>query len=206
MDMKKNTYKLTKKRVIMRIYTKTGDTGTSSLFSGKKVSKTHPRLKSYGTLDELNSHIGVLVQSLNKVQLDTRSRGAIEKQCQLIQAWLFTMGSHLACDDEKVREKLSPLELEWATQMEHWIDEFDEELPPLKNFILPGGTEPACHAHVCRTVCRRAERNVCEALEEKIEVSPVIIQSLNRASDYFFTLARWINFKLNHSEKTWQSQ
>ncbi|MEZ4873837.1 MAG: cob(I)yrinic acid a,c-diamide adenosyltransferase, partial [Bdellovibrionales bacterium] len=140
----------------MRIYTKTGDTGTSSLFSGKKVAKYHPRLKAYGTLDELNSHIGLFLSNLMSSSMDDTEKQNIKNQVQSIQNWLFTMGSHLACDDDKIKNKLEPISPTWAESLETQIDQWDQELPELKNFILPGGHQLASQMHICRTVCRRA--------------------------------------------------
>ncbi len=189
----------------MRIYTKTGDTGTSSLFSGKKVSKSHPRLNAYGTFDELNAHIGVFLSNLQATDLPRAQSDLVLQQVVPMQSWLFTMGSHLACDSEKTREKLQAVDAQWITNLEEWIDELEKDLPPLKSFILPGGGLAGSQLHVCRTVCRRAERYVVELINQSDDIQPEILKCVNRMSDYFFVLSRWINKMTGHEETLWES-
>ncbi|MFA6702224.1 MAG: cob(I)yrinic acid a,c-diamide adenosyltransferase [Dysgonamonadaceae bacterium] len=164
------------------IYTKGGDKGTTSLVGGTRVPKTHIRLESYGTIDELNSHIGWLICAIEEPEsVDILS---------FIQNRLFDIGSNLATETESMPPREKPLVTEESIQMiEHEIDRLDAELPPLKRFILPGGSEVGARAHICRTICRRAERNVYRVADE-YPVDQSVLSYLNRLSDYFFVLAR----------------
>lgn len=179
-----------------RIYTKTGDLGETALFGGRRVLKSHLRVDAYGTVDELNSFIGWLRDSAG-VQ---RVRDGLSE----IQHRLFTVGAHLASDPEKhpPTPDLSAGDIEW---LEKEIDQMDQGLPPLKNFILPGGHPTVSVCHVCRTVCRRAERLVV-ALHENDPVDPLVLQYLNRLSDYFFMLARQLAQDLGAEEVIWKSR
>lgn len=182
----------------MKIYTKTGDKGKTSLSSGERVLKSALRVNAYGTVDELNSYIGFLRTFKPPLQPDT------DDLLFKIQNELFTAGTHLSSTQIKSEMSIKlnpqlPLDLETA------MDTMTQELPPLKNFILPGGHVSAAQAHVCRTVCRRAER-LCVELNEN-EPSPAlneIILLLNRLSDYFFVLARHLNIKTQHEEVIWK--
>jgi len=178
-----------------KLYTKTGDKGQTSLLGGKKVSKAHMRIDAYGNVDELNSFIGLL-----KDHQEVEAR--IANQFYWIQENLFTIGSVLATEpDFKGFElpKISSIEIK---QLEVWIDKASGELPELKNFILPGGHQVVSLCHVCRTVCRRAERSII-ALSEHEEVAPEIIQFMNRLSDYFFVMSRKMAQILNAPETPW---
>ena len=177
------------------IYTGGGDKGKTSLVGGQRVSKAHQRIESYGTIDELNSFIGLLVTSLDdQADIDFLS---------FIQHKLFTIGSYLATDQEttelKIESKVTP---ESIAHIEREIDRLDSELPPMKNFILPGGTRSASLAHVCRTVCRRAERQIYRLAETNPVEEPVLI-FVNRLSDYLFVLARKEYIKNNGKEIIW---
>lgn len=164
------------------VYTKTGDLGTTGLIGGTRVPKTHIRLEAYGTIDELNSNIGLLITYLN----DERDRTFLQK----VQNKLFAVGSHLATDQEKVQlNKVSIIIPDDVEQIEHEIDAADEILPPLHSFVLPGGATGAAVAHICRTVCRRAERRIL-ALSETCTISSDLLAYVNRLSDYFFVLSR----------------
>jgi len=178
----------------MKIYTKTGDLGETSLFGGKRLPKNHLRIEAYGTVDELNSWLGLLRDSLESDE--TRML------LKAIQDRLFTIGSNLASDPDKEMIvpdiKDSDIEL-----LEKSIDAMNEALPPLKNFILPGGHITVSHCHVARCVCRRAERAVV-ALQQNETVEPIIIRYLNRLSDYLFVLARKTAKALGAEEVTWQ--
>lgn len=167
----------------MKIYTKTGDTGQTSLVGGKKVSKADLKIESYGTVDELNSFIGML-----RVHLDTSSGEQI--RLKKIQNILFNIGSILATESGKENSYIPILMEEDIALLEQGIDEMDAQLQPLQNFILPAGSSLIALSHVCRTVCRRAERLVV-ALNQQEAVNPLIQKYLNRLSDYFFTLARY---------------
>ena len=179
----------------MKIYTKGGDTGSTSLWGGKRVSKASLRLDAYGTIDELNVHIGLI-----------RDTCDIEEAIPLleeIQNILFNFGSVLAADPEKPGLTLPDLQEDWIQSLEKAIDQMEEELPPLKNFILPGGHIKVSRCHLGRVVCRRAERLVT-ALNDQHEVNPVILMYLNRLSDYLFVLSRFIAKSLGAPELPWK--
>lgn len=174
----------------MKIYTKTGDKGTTSLLGGTRVSKSDIKLEAYGTVDELNSLLGILAAS-NKEH---------ETFIQKIQHLLFNVGSLLALERE-VKFQLPELAEEDITMLEHEIDRLNENLPKLKNFILPGGSILSAHTHVARCTCRRAERRVV-ALED--EQYGMIVQFLNRLSDYLFVLSREFLRLEGKDEVLWQ--
>lgn len=179
----------------MKIYTKTGDKGTTALLGGVRVSKAHQRLEAYGTVDELNSYIGLLCdQEVNSSRQDLLRR---------IQDRLFTIGSNLATSPTKEVRDLPDLEEEDIRLLEQSIDGMEEDLPPLKSFILPGGHQAVSFCHIARTVCRRAERNVV-ALNEHEEVGEIIIRYLNRLSDHLFVLARKMSQELGSQEVSWK--
>jgi cob(I)alamin adenosyltransferase len=176
-----------------KIYTKTGDDGTTGLFGGARLPKDHIRIEAYGTVDELNAVIGWL--------MSTHTDTAINAFLENIQSRLFTVGSNLASDPEK--EMITPDLLEEDILMvEKAIDQMQEKLPLLKHFILPGGSQSVSAAHLARTVCRRAERR-CVALTHHSNVEPVILLYLNRLSDYFFVLARWLGQQDGVEEIKW---
>ena len=175
----------------MKIYTKKGDLGETSLFGGKRVPKNHLRIKAYGSIDELNSFLGIVLAKLQ----DTRAEEFINK----IQKDLFIIGSHLAGS----LITIDPL-TERTKEMEKVIDNLDGELPPLKNFILPEGTEKSTYLYFARAVARRAERELIElSLQEEVD-SKVRIY-LNRLSDFLFVLARYLNFKSGVTETVWKT-
>ncbi len=167
----------------MKIYTRTGDSGQTSLVGGKRVSKTHPRLEAYGTVDELSSHLGLLSSLLT----DHHHRQTI----LTIQQTLFSLSALLATEPES-KWQPEPLSPSHTEKLEAEIDHLQQQLPALHSFIIPGGSQAACQAHVCRTVCRRAERCIL-ALTEEIEVSADVLRYVNRLSDYLFVLARHLN-------------
>ncbi len=182
----------------MKIYTKTGDRGETSLVDGARVKKSHPRVDAYGTVDELNSILGLCVATAT---LDPELSTQFDfPHFQKIQNSLFNLGSLLACGSEKVKLRLPRLEPSEIEEMEAKIDKMNEALPPLKEFILPGGNLVASFLHQARTVCRRAERKVVE-IEDTEEL---MVQYLNRLSDYLFVAARFANFKANSKEITWK--
>lgn len=172
----------------MKIYTKTGDKGQTSLLGGQRVNKNHPKLEAYGTVDELNSHIGLLLSFIKKDIQDSEKEQNFLLQ---IQNHLFLLGSHLAClnDFDLKKFKVVDFSLEKISNLEDSIDQLEKNLKPLKNFILPGGSTSSSQAHICRTICRRAERLVA-TLENQ---DPIGLMYLNRLSDYFFVLARHFN-------------
>lgn len=189
---------------ITKVYTKTGDNGTTSLVGGIRIGKADIRLEAYGTVDELNSHLGLLAALLpasdNNLP-DSDDRRTIEQ----IQSILFNVGTHLATDLSQTPLYPSARLPEGATkQLEEEIDRTLSLLPEAQGFILPGGTPAAAQAHVCRTVCRRAERRVV-ALAAEAEVGLEIQTYLNRLSDYLFVLAKKLNFIAGKSEKMWHN-
>ena len=179
----------------MKIYTKTGDQGMTSLFGGKRVSKADLRIETYGTVDELNSWIGVL-----RDQDVNQSRKEI---LLIVQDRLFTMGSMLATEPGNKKVKIPVLSADDVTFLENQIDAMDSELPPMRSFVLPGGHAAVSFAHVARTVCRRAERLVI-ALNDSEPVDTLITVYLNRLSDYLFVLARKMTKELGAEEAPWK--
>ena len=184
----------------MKIYTKTGDKGETSLYGGTRVSKAAARVESYGTLDELNAFIGIAKAEISDEK--------VLNQLQKIQFDLFTVGSEAATPTDKMllangknRLDLMISEKE-ITELELWMDDFDAELEPLRFFILPSGGKAAATVHVCRTVRRRAERAMV-FLNETEEVRPELIKYLNRLSDYLFILARYISKISGEKEEYW---
>ena len=178
----------------MKIYTKTGDKGETSLIGGTRVPKYHLRIESYGTIDELNSWIGLLRdQSINNDSV---------KALLEIQDRLFTMGSLLAADPDKSRMKLPAIKNDDITFLEKQIDLMNEAIPELKSFILPGGHTTVSYCLVARCVCRRAERLIVH-LNEEHPLDEKIIIYINRLSDYLFTLARFLGNRLNVEETPW---
>lgn len=178
----------------LKIYTKTGDKGTTSLLGGTKVLKSDLRIEAYGTVDELNSHIGLCRDLLkNKKQ---------KKILLGIQNHLFIIGSLLASDlGKEIKMKLPELKEANISFLEEEIDKMDSILPPMKNFILPGGNKTVSSIHIARTVCRRAER-CCVKLQS--ETHSLILKYLNRLSDYLFVLARFIGHELKVKEVPWK--
>jgi cob(I)alamin adenosyltransferase len=182
-----------------KIYTKTGDKGKTSLIGGTKVPKSHIRIESYGTVDELNSFVG----SVNDQITDEHSKKILKE----IQDRLFTIGASLACDPEKEPlMKIPDLKETDVLLLEKEIDSMNKVLPVMKHFILPGGHVAVSAAHIARCVCRRAER-ICVAMQEhEIFIEPIVIKYLNRLSDYLFVLARFIAHKLNVAEVQWKAR
>ncbi len=180
----------------MKIYTKTGDQGKTSLLSGKRVEKSHPRLHAYGTVDELNSWIGLLRDYAD----DT-----VKAELITVQETLFSMGSHLAAESGEQKFPLPTLDEARITDLEKSIDKMNEALPELRNFILPGGHPSVGHCHVARTVCRRAERMVAD-LSATDAIPHFILVFLNRLSDYLFVLSRKWAADFGAEEIAWKPQ
>ena len=181
----------------MKIYTKTGDDGTTSLFSGGRVPKTNLRVETYGTVDELNSVLGVARAHQPHSFTDVR--------LEQVQAQLFNLGADLATPLDAKVDWVVRMDAATVLWLEQGIDEMTAELPELKNFILPGGTLAAANIHVARTVCRRAERLVVQ-LREQEPIGDHILHYLNRLSDFLFTLARWENFQAEIPEDKWSTR
>lgn len=182
----------------IKIYTKTGDKGKTSLLGGKKVSKSNIRIESYGNIDELNSFIGLL-----KDQSEVEHK--IKQQFYWVQEHLFSIGSILATEKDFSGFELPKIEESHIKQLEVWIDKYTAELPELKNFILPGGHQVVSLCHVCRTVCRRAERSITQ-LDSEEPVDEHIIPFINRLSDYFFVMSRKMSQVLKVTEVPWKPQ
>ncbi len=181
----------------MKIYTRTGDQGTTGLFGGGRVAKSHPRVAAYGDVDELNSTLGWA--------RTVEPSAFVDPLFDRIQRDLFSIGGHLATPDpEKVRAALARADLDpkRIEEFERTMDEADGELPPLTAFVLPGGSPKAAALHVARTVCRRAERSVV-ALAAEAPVPDLFVVYLNRLSDLLFTLARVANHRSGRGDVTW---
>ncbi len=178
----------------MKIYTKTGDKGSTSLIGGTRVPKHHLRIESYGTVDELNSYIGLI--------RDQDIAGKHKDILKEIQDRLFTIGASLAADPEKSKMKIPDLHTADIELLEQEIDRMDAELPPLRHFILPGGSNAVSFCHIARCVCRRAERLAVNLSEDSFVDEKVVIY-LNRLSDYLFTLARKIGNEQQIIENEW---
>ena len=181
----------------MKVYTRTGDDGSTALFGGDRVSKTHPRIAAYGTVDETNATLGMARAALG----DLDELAAADALLARLQNELFVLGGDLASPRE-TKYPVPRIEAHHVTQLEQDIDTLTADLPPLKNFVLPGGTAAAAALHLGRTVSRRAERLVVETAGLE-EVSLDALQYLNRLSDLLFTLARWVNLKAGVAEPVW---
>jgi len=185
----------------MKVYTKTGDKGTTALFGGSRVPKYHIRIESYGTVDELNSYIGLIRdQEMSQIYKD---------QLIHIQDKLFTLGAILATDPEKAilkngKERLNIARIteEDVAYLENAIDEMEKELPPMTHFVLPGGHTTVSYCHIARCVCRRAER-LSTHLNDIEPTDEMVLKYLNRLSDYLFVLARKLTFDLKADEVKW---
>lgn len=179
---------------LTKIYTRTGDDGTTGLGSGDRVAKYHPRVECYGETDELNSHIGLLSTFVDDPKL--------QGQLADIQHRLFDIGGELSLPGVITLDDLP------VTALEGWLDQMNDSLAPLSNFILPGGSPAAAQAHICRVVARRAERRLCEFADlakSDDEINPVSIAYLNRLSDYLFVLARFLNKQCSAGDVLWKT-
>ncbi|TAL50107.1 MAG: cob(I)yrinic acid a,c-diamide adenosyltransferase [Chitinophagaceae bacterium] len=180
-----------------KIYTKTGDKGKTSLIGGTKVLKSHLRIEAYGTIDELNSFIGLCLDHLKPYN--------ISNSLAEIQDRLFTIGSALACDpDKETKLKIPDLHETDVELLEKEMDKINDVLPAMKSFILPGGHVAVSNLHIARCVCRRAERCCVRMQKKEMEVDPLIIKYLNRLSDYLFVLARFVAQQLGAEEIPWK--
>ncbi|MBO7109556.1 MAG: cob(I)yrinic acid a,c-diamide adenosyltransferase [Prevotella sp.] len=187
---------------ITKVYTRTGDKGMTDLVGGVRISKTDPRLEAYGTTDELSSHLGLLAAMM------ANDEHPLEEERQMLvrcQNNLFIIGSYLAIDQSQTPlYDFARLPDGETTLLEERIDQLMATLPEKQGFVLPGGTASAAQCHVCRTVCRRAERRILE-LAQHAHVDDYIPQYVNRLSDYLFVLAKIINFNAGQSENLWQN-
>jgi len=186
----------------MKIYTKTGDGGETSLLSGLRVSKADPRLDAYGTVDELNSVLGVcLAQDTWPAQLESLKEILVKTQHRL-----FVVGSHLACDAHELTSGLPEIKSSWINELEMAIDRMDSDLPPLRQFILPGGTELAARLHLARTICRRAERGCAQLQGQQNPNLILALKYLNRLSDFLFVAARYSNLRAQQNDVLWSKE
>jgi cob(I)alamin adenosyltransferase len=183
----------------MKIYTRTGDRGRTKLYGGDPVAKNDPRVEAYGTLDELNAALGVVLAQDPEDELGTA-------ELRRIQEDLLVLGSRLAAaHPERALRKgtILPLPEERVAALETWIDRLDDELPPLDAFVLPGGCPAGAQLHVARTVCRRAERAITALIPAQPDLRAVVLPYMNRLSDLLFTLARAVNLRADHPEARW---
>ena len=179
----------------MKIYTKKGDSGTTQLIGGTRVAKNHRRIEAYGTIDELNSYIGLI-----------RDQAICANSKQIlveIQDRLFTIGALLASDPQKKGMKLPNIQIQDVEKLEQEIDKMNEILPEMRSFILPGGHTTVSFSHIARCVCRRAERLSINLSDETLQKT-LILQYLNRLSDYLFVLSRYLSKELGAEEIPWQ--
>lgn len=181
--------------MVMKIYTKTGDKGQTSLIGGTRVPKHHIRIEAYGTVDELNSHIGLIRDQ----PINDHYKSILTE----IQDRLFTIGASLASDPEKSKMKIPDLREEDITLLENEIDKMNEALPEMRSFVLPGGHTTVSFCHIARCVCRRAERNTIHLSENEF-VADLVVKYLNRLSDYLFVLSRKLSQDFNAPEIPWK--
>ncbi|PHI19361.1 ATP:cob(I)alamin adenosyltransferase [Lewinellaceae bacterium SD302] len=180
----------------MKIYTKTGDAGQTGLFSGRRLSKAELRVEAYGTVDELNAFVGLLRDYCKKPE-------EVRKFLLTQQHHLFDLGAILADDRPDAPQRLT---ISAAEKLEQEIDRMNAELPELRHFVLPGGHPSVSYAHVCRTVCRRAERRVVALRDEENDIPALAVTYLNRLSDYFFVLGRYLALKNEAEEIKWEPE
>lgn len=188
----------------VKIYTRGGDKGETTLLGGVRVAKNDPRVTAYGTVDELNAALGVVIALENGGK-----PSGFSDDLRTLQEDLFTMGARLAAADPEraLRKGTIPALVEGRiAELEAWIDRLDNDLPSLDAFVLPGGSIVAAHFHVARTICRRAERNVMDLLGEQPDLDEVVIPYLNRLSDLLFMLARYANQQEDHKDTLWLPQ
>lgn len=194
------------------IYTKTGDNGTTSLVGGRRVKKYDQRVETYGTVDELNAHIGMLATMMRDKSIDLEMAFDVReqfencyKQLKTAQNKLFVIQTLLATEDEETYKKLPQLDDNATDEMEAWIDDIDQRLPALKSFVIPGGTTISAQAHIARTVCRRAERQIVRLAEEE-NIEEKIKKYINRTSDYLFVISRFALILENKAENFWSAE
>jgi cob(I)alamin adenosyltransferase len=185
----------------MKIYTKTGDDGETGLFGGTRVPKDHLRIEAYGTVDELNSVVGIVRLHVRGDDVACR---ALDAELERVQNELFDLGAALATPDP-IKFGITGVTDDSIALLERSMDRFDADLEPLKQFILPGGATAAAYLHLARTVCRRAER-LTVALARQSDIAPTGVVYLNRLSDWFFVAARWINKQVGEPDVPWKKE
>ena len=184
---------------IDRVYTKAGDLGETSLIGGERVSKASPRLECYGTVDETNATLGLVIEALAGSAAGPHLAPILRR----VQNELFNLGAELAAPDPETRAKLPRIEQRHIDGLERDIDAVNDDLPPLKSFVLPGGGWPSAYLHLARTVCRRCERLVV-ALAANEDTGPLAVRYLNRLSDALFVWGRWAALKDGKQEPLWE--
>ncbi len=187
---------------ISKVYTKKGDKGETSLAYGKQIGKDHSRVRAYGTVDELNSLVGI-VRCFNLEKPESVRRDKLETILQAIQQRLFDIGSILATDPKSAPKSMPSISEQNVTWLEQVIDAMNEELSPLNSFVLPGGSPVNAFLHQCRTVCRRAERDIV-SLSRDEEIEANLLAYINRLSDALFVFSRWTASTMNEKEFLWQ--
>lgn len=192
------------KLAINKVYTKTGDTGKTSLVGGQRVPKAHPRIEAYGTVDELNAFVGSLSQSVREELPESDDKTWFLEVLIRVQHELFNLGSILATLPEDVHPQQPRIKDGDIAQLESDIDRCNAGLAVLRSFVLPGGSRSNTDCHLCRTVCRRAERELLRAQSAQESISAEAIRYLNRLSDAFFVWSRWINGSMGREEVLWQ--
>ena len=186
---------------ISKVYTKSGDNGRTYLVGGEKVEKSNPRVCVYGEIDELNAIVGGCIQAIKELN-DLKKINKIKKNLKRIQNELFNVGNMLATPEAFNVKTMPQIKIKNIKKIEDEIDFYNQNLNVLKSFVLPGGSQSNTWFHLARTVCRRCERDVVALASEEI-VDKLIIQYLNRLSDFFFVLSRWVNKELNQDESVW---
>ncbi|MCW5963661.1 MAG: cob(I)yrinic acid a,c-diamide adenosyltransferase [Bryobacterales bacterium] len=187
---------------LSKIYTKSGDEGMTSLVNGRRVAKNHPRIEAYGTVDELNAHLGLAAASLAELHASYPGLQRLAKILLRVQHELFNLGSLLATDPAHLHPKQPRITDADVAMLEAEMDELNAELPELNSFVLPGGSRVNAELHVCRTICRRAER-LSNGLAQNEEVHPEVMRYLNRLSDALFVWSRWVNTAMGIPEVLW---
>lgn len=183
---------------ISKVYTKTGDDGSTGLIGGTRVEKDSLRVSAYGEIDELNSYLGLI-----RTLAEKSTQESLVKQTSIIQNELFDIGSLLATNDQEQWPNMPHIDQKQIERLEAWIDQITDRLPELKSFVLPGGTELNAHLHIARTICRRAERSIVK-LSHSEKIAPNIFKYVNRLSDLLFCLARQHSFILGATEYLWK--
>lgn len=189
---------------ITKVYTRGGDKGLTSLVGGERVPKNHPRINAYGTVDELNATIGLVRTFNRRSEADPASVATLDAMLNKVQNDLFNLGADLATPTDSRWEGIVLVSDDDVTGMEAWIDQLNDELGPLREFILPGGGPVGAFFHQARTVCRRAEREVLGLMESDPEVDSRALRYLNRLSDWLFVAGRWAAKALGEPELFWE--
>lgn len=185
-----------------RIYTKTGDAGETLLASGERVPKDAPRIECYGTVDELNAFVGAAALTASELAQRSPAMGDLARTLRRVQHELFNLGSILATTPDRVHPRQARITEDDVAALEREIDRANAPLPPLRSFVLPGGSRLSVELHICRTVCRRAERLLVTAARRE-QIDPVSLRYLNRLSDALFVWSRWANVQLGAEEVLW---